>query len=219
VHGVAVHVLGVEVTLSGWRPGGDHPFARLPAAVAELSELGTDELVARYHTVTAARLAEIATMTDEEFDAPSVTPVGPGTYGRFMAIREFDVWVHERDVRVPLGLAGDDAGPAAELALDEVQMSMGYIAGKKIGMPDGTGLAVELTGPVQRRLLVKVDGRAKVVDQLDDPTVTLTTDSLTFMLLACGRIDPEVPIADGRVRWTGDDELGGRAARNLAFTM
>ena len=39
------------------------------------------------------------------------------------------------------------------------------------------------------------------------------------MLLACGRIDPELAIADGRVTWTGDAELGGRAARNLAFTM
>jgi len=30
---------------------------------------------------------------------------------------------------------------------------------------------------------------------------------------------PEAAIADGRVRWAGDAELGGRAARNLAFTM
>jgi len=57
------------------------------------------------------------------------------------------------------------------------------------------------------------------VEQLESPAVTLTTDSLTFMLLACGRIDPEEPIADGRIRWTGDGTLGERAARNLAFTM
>ena len=39
------------------------------------------------------------------------------------------------------------------------------------------------------------------------------------MQLACGRIDPEQAIAAGRITWTGDNEWGGRAARNLAFTM
>jgi hypothetical protein len=39
------------------------------------------------------------------------------------------------------------------------------------------------------------------------------------MLLACGRIDPEVPIADRRVTWTGDGDIAGRAARNLRFTI
>jgi hypothetical protein len=39
------------------------------------------------------------------------------------------------------------------------------------------------------------------------------------MLLACGRIDPEAAIASGKIRWTGDDEIGGRAARNLRFTI
>jgi predicted lipid carrier protein YhbT len=64
-----------------------------------------------------------------------------------------------------------------------------------------------------------VVGRATVVDELPDPTVTVTTDSLTFMLLACGRIDPEKAISDGRITWSGDENLGTLAARNLRFTM
>ena len=152
-------------------------------------------------------------MSDDDFDSPSVTPVGPGTYGRFMAIRAFDVWVHERDIRVPLWLSGDDGGAAAELALDEVHGSLGFIVGKKIGLAEGKGIAIELTGPVQRTLLAKVDGRAARVDELPNPDITLTTDSLTFMLLACGRIDPEGPIADGRITWSGDADLGAWIAR------
>jgi hypothetical protein len=136
-----------------------------------------------------------------------------------MAIREFDIWVHERDIRVPLGIPGDDGGPPAEMALDEVHGSIGYIVGKKIGLPDGTGIAIELTGPVHRRILARVDGRATRVDALESPDVTLSMDSLTFMLLACGRIDPQGPIDDGRVTWSGDPELAARAAHNLAFTM
>jgi putative sterol carrier protein len=105
------------------------------------------------------------------------------------------------------------------MSLTEVQLSLGYIVGKKIGLEDGKGIAFDITGPVKRRMLVKVDGRAAVTDDLPNPDATLSTDSLTFMLLACGRIDPEEPIADGRVTWTGDDEIAGRAARSLRFTM
>jgi hypothetical protein len=136
-----------------------------------------------------------------------------------MAIREFDIWVHERDVRLPLGLDGDDGGPAAEMALDEVRSALGYIVGKKVGLPDGKSIVFDLTGPVARRLAVRVDGGATLVDDVAEPDVTVTTDSLTFMLLACGRVDPEVPIASGKVQWTGDEEWGAKAARSLRFTM
>ena len=46
----------------------------------------------------------------------------------------------------------------------------------------------------------------------EDADVTLRADSTTFALLACGRIDPQDPIDDGRVTWSGDDEWGDRAA-------
>ncbi|MEI7592226.1 MAG: maleylpyruvate isomerase family mycothiol-dependent enzyme [Actinomycetes bacterium] len=217
--GVVLHITTVESALLGWRPGDDNPFGRIPAITETLNDLDQAELVASYRSVTAQRIDELNTMTDDEFDAPSVTPVGPGTYGRFMAIREFDLWVHERDIRVPLGLPGDDGGPAAEMALDEVHGSLGYIVGKKIGLEDGKGIAIELNGPVHRRLMAKVDGRAARVDELPAPDVTISMDSLTFMLLACGRIDPENAIADGLVAVSGDTDLGDHAARNLAFTM
>lgn len=214
-----VHACTIEQALVGWRPGGPSPFEAMPAIGAELSALSSAELLDRFRSVVSQRVAELESMTQEEFDAPSFTPVGPATYARFMAIRVFDNWVHERDIRVPVGIAGNDGGPAAEMSLDEVHNSLGYIAGKKIGLPDGMGMAFEVSGPVTRRMLVKVDGRAGVVKELERPDVTVTTDLLTFMLLACGRIDPEGPIADGRITWTGDAELGERAARNLRFTM
>lgn len=216
---VVVHVTAIEIALLGWRPGDDNPFVRMATIQPELLTLSPTDLTHRYHEVTTARVAELVAMTNDEFAQPSLTPVGPGTYGRFMAIRCFDVWVHERDIRVPLGLDGDDSGPAAELALDEVHASLGYIVGKKIGLADGLGIAIELNGPLHRRLLAKVDGRAARVDELCAPDVTLTTDSLTFMLLACGRIDPSGPLSDGRISIAGDKELGDHAARNLSFTM
>ena len=218
-HSVLAHATSIEQVLVGWEPGGEAPFARIGPIHRQLADLGSDELRAQFRGVVDQRRAELAEMTDDDFAIPGPTPVGPATYGRFMNIRVFDNWVHERDIRVPLGIPGDDGGPAAEMALDEVHRSLGYIVGKKIGLEDGKSIAFELTGPVSRRMLVRVDGRAAVVEELTNPDTTVTTDSLTFMLLACGRIDPEEPIADGRVKWIGDDDIGARAARNLRFTM
>lgn len=96
---------------------------------------------------------------------------------------------------------------------------MGYIVGKKVGLPAGKSITFDLTGPIRRQLHVAVDGRAKAVDHLDNPDVTVVTDSTTFIQLACGRIDPQAQIDSGAITWMGDGELGDRAARNLRFTM
>ncbi|MCJ7672470.1 MAG: maleylpyruvate isomerase family mycothiol-dependent enzyme [Acidimicrobiia bacterium] len=222
VQGVVAHVAAVEEVLSGWWPAGPTdppPFASIPPIFTELSTAAPATLLDRLQSVFDHRRSELAALDEAGFATPCGPPVGPGTYGRFMEIRVFDCWVHERDIRVPLGLPGDDRSPAAEMALDEVRGSLGYIVGKRMGFPDGASVAFELTGPVERRLFVNVVGRATVVDELPDPTVTVTTDSLTFMLLACGRIDPEEAISDGRITWSGDEALGALAARNLRFTM
>ena len=55
-----------------------------------------------------------------------------------------------------------------------------------------------------RTMHVAVDGRAGLVDSLDDPTFTLTADTETFVMLACGRVDPQARIDAGRISWTGD---------------
>lgn len=219
VQGVMAHATSIEEVLSGWPPGGEAPFAGIGPAHRELAALAPDELLARYRAVVTRRRAELAALTDDDFATVGPTPVGAAPYGRFMEIRVFDNWVHERDIRVPLGIPGDDRGPTAEKSLDEVHNSLGYIVGKKIGLEDGKSIAFEITGPVSRRMTVKVDGRAAVVPDLADPDATVTADFLTFMLLACGRIDPEEAIAGGRISWTGEDEVGGHAARNLRFTI
>ncbi|HCB34349.1 MAG TPA: hypothetical protein DEP66_04715 [Acidimicrobiaceae bacterium] len=222
VKGVAAHLLVAERTLSGWVPDSADaplPFAGLGADFAAALEMPADELAAELASVLDDRRAQLADADDELFDAPSPTPVGKLTYGRFMAIREFDFWMHERDCRMPLGLPADNGGPAAEMALDEVHRSIGYIAGKQVGLPQGASMHFEITGACTRDIFVAVDGRAAEVESLADPTATLHCDSMAFMNLACGRVDPEEPIAAGLVSWSGDEELGAHAARHLRFTM
>ncbi len=211
------HVVGVEAVLAGWLPESVEalpPFERAAEFVADPTPYPQ-----KMHTVFEQRRRDLAALSQEDFDRPSWMPVGPGTLGRFLAIRVFDIWVHERDVTTALGRSTDDGGVAAELSLDQVDNSIGYIVGKKVGLPDGTSITFDLTGPISRSLHVRVDGKAKAVDHLDAPDVVVTTDSTTFIQLASGRIDPQAQIDAGRIRWTGNGELGDRAARNLRFTM
>lgn len=221
VRDVVNHLASIEAVMAGWLPDDDHtppPFAKAADFLREADTTGADYLEA-VHAVFDRRRRDLAALSDADLARPSWTPVGPGSYGRFLEIRVFDFWVHERDITTPLDRKTNDTGIAAEIALAEVAGSLGYIVGKKIGLPDGKSITVNLTGPITRQLHIAVDGRAKKVDHLDNPDVTLSTDSTTFIQLACGRIDPQAQIDSGAISWTGDDELGDRAARNLRFTM
>ena len=221
VRSVVDHVTSIEAVMTGWLPDDDRtppPFERA-AEFLQGNDGDSASYVEKVRAVYDRRRRDLAALSDADLQRPSWTPTGPGTYGRFLAIRVFDFWVHERDITTPLGRVTDDTGAAAEIALAEVENSIGYIVGKKVDLPDGTSIAFHLTGPIVREINVAVDGRAARVDHLDNPDVTLTTNSTTFIQLACGRIDPQVQIDSGAVTWKGDDELGERAARNLRFTM
>lgn len=222
VRGVVSHLASIEEMLVGWRPASADdrpPFDRVAAFAEQTAGLDDAAFAGRVAQTFGRRRADLAALSEDDLARPSWTPVGPATYGSFMAIRVFDFWVHERDITTPLGLPTDDGDARAELALNEVERSLGYIVGKKVGLPDGSSIAFRLTGPLRRDLYVAVDGRAKAVSHLDSPDVELSTDSVTFVQLACGRIDPQEQIDAGRVQWTGSDELGHRAASNLRYTM
>lgn len=225
VRGVIAHVIGVESVLDGWAPSTENPppFGKMVAFQAEAAGLDPAELAARVADVTASRLRHLRSLDPSVVDAPSLTPVGVRTYGAFLQIRIFDMWVHARDIAIPMGEQLDNAGPAAEIALSEVAGSIGYIVGKKIGLPDGMSIVFHVDGGVQggakRDLAVQVDGRARVVEAVDSPDVEVTADLETFMMLAAGRVDPQGKIDAGKITWTGDGQWGDTAARKLAFTM
>ena len=223
VREVIAHTVGVEDTLTGWEASTENPppFEKMVALTEAAPAMSAAGFTTRVDAILSARRAGLAAMTDADMDIGSFTPVGIQTYGRFLAIRVFDLWVHLRDAAIPLGRPTDDDGPAAEMALDEVARSIGYIVGKKIGLPDKMTMRIDITGGVSRRIGVAVHGRAKAVDpdSLRTPDVVLTADSTTFIMLACGRIDPQAKIDEGAIGWSGDAFWGEHAARNLAFTM
>ncbi len=228
VHAHMSHIIGTESMLAG-QPGPDaiddtpahvrNDIGRANEAwIASLKALAPAELLARLEEVTRERLRQLRAMTGDDFAAPSWTPVGQATYGRFMQIRVFDCWVHEQDIRHAVGRPGHQSGPAAEQAIDEIERALGYVVGKLAGAPSGSRIRFELTGPVSRQINVAVNGRAAVVDALDGaPDAGLESDSTTFAALACGRI-PGEPVPPGVVL-EGDQTLARRLVGHLAFTI
>lgn len=222
VRDVVTHLAAMEAVMAGWLPedtATPPPFELAGDFLNKTAALGSAAFLERVRAVYARRRRDLAALSSEDLERPSWMPTGPGSYGRFLAIRVFDFWVHERDITTPLHRVSEDTGVAAEIALAEVEGSLGYIIGKKVGLPDGTSIALHLNGPLRRLLNVVVDGKAKRVDALENPDVEVSTDSTTFIQLACGRIDPQAPIDSGAITWKGDAELGARTARNLRFTM
>jgi uncharacterized protein (TIGR03083 family) len=221
------HIVGTESMLAG-EPTPPGRTAEIPAHVhndigraneqwvIELRRCDPTELQEKFQRITAQRLEALGALTAAQWDEPSWTPVGQADYRRFMQIRVFDSWVHEQDMRTAVGQPGHQDGPAAEQAIDEIERALGYLIGKRAGAPDASSVTINLTGPVTRSVHVAVDGRATVVATLPDTAnVTLRLDSKTFAALACGRVDP----AEVAIAIDGDQELGQRIVKNLAFTI
>ena len=220
VRGVITHTLGVEIVLTGWAPSTEvpPPFEKMGEWEAEASSLSRADFAIRVQEITASRLAHLESLDESVLAEASFTPTGLGTYEGFLQVRVFDMWVHARDIAIPLGEATDDTGAAAVMALSEVDGAVGYIVGKKIGLPEGKSIVFDVTGAAGRSIAVSVDGRATRVDSVDDPDVTVTADVGTFVMLAAGRIDPQSQVDAGAISWTGDDEWGCTASLNLAYT-
>jgi uncharacterized protein (TIGR03083 family) len=229
VHDVVVHVIGTESMLLGIpTPDADIDVATLDHVrnpigvmnecwVRRLSGETAADVLARFRDVTGTRRKLLSAMTDDEWNAPTATPAGPDSYGRFMRVRVFDCWMHEHDIREALSLPSSDQDldtPAARLALDEMTASMGFVVGKLGKAPAGSRVALELTGPLARTIRVAVDGRAAVVDGFGgaDPTTTIRLDGLQFTRVCGGRTG-----ATARVEFDGDAEVGQRIVDNMAY--
>jgi len=224
------HVIGTEAMLAG-RPQPDVEVPDLPhlrndigrfneACIIERRDRPGADVLAEFDEITAERVAALRRMDADGFDDEAWTPAGHATYGRFMQIRVFDSWMHELDLRDALGVPGFVGGAAESVVLAEMAEALGYAVGKRAGAPDGSSVALVVTGDRRHRLDVVVDGRATVSSTpVLSPTATVTTDLVTFAALVGGRIDPGGPVADGGVQLAGDPDLAHAVATHLAFVI
>lgn len=231
VHDVVAHMIGTESSLQGISPpDADVDLSTLDhvrndvgvANEAWVRHLSSDPgvvLLQRFCSITGERRERLTAMPADEWNAPTPTPVGVESFGRFMRVRLFDCWMHEQDIRDGVGSPSPDtdlSGPAARQALDEIAATMGYVVGKLGKAPEGSRLAIELTGPLARTIRVAVDGRAQVVDDFGGqiPTSTIRLDGLLLARLAGGRTDDSAGVELG-----GDTEVGARIVERLNFVI
>ncbi|MBF6298695.1 maleylpyruvate isomerase family mycothiol-dependent enzyme [Nocardia amamiensis] len=235
VFDIVAHVIGTESWLLGDRPPAHDPtrvktdvrtlpYVRNETAV--LNEIWVDRLrplsgarlLEFYRDVIDRRRSALAAIGDAEWAKETVSPIGQISYGRFMRVRLFDCWTHELDIADALGMPVEEGGPRGELAFAEFVLGIPRVVAKKGEAPDGARIAFTLTGPLARTLRIQVAGRAKYVDEFDQPaTVEIRMDSRLFVRLGCGRTKAEEHLDEITIE--GDAELGHRIVRHLAFTL
>ncbi len=236
VHDVVAHVVGFEAMLDGSPTPGQvldetHVHNEIGAInqawIESLRDVEPAALLDDLRALADRRRQELAARPPEDFEALTWSPVGEVPLARFLQIRTFDVWFHEQDVREATSRPGGLDGPVAERALTELTSALGYVVGKRGEVPDGDSVRFVLAsdpsssdGRPEIVIDVAVRGRARVVDDLEgDPTAVVETDLATFTRLAGGRRDPQELLDSGRVRISGDAELGDRVVRNLAYVI
>ena len=234
VRAVVSHIIGTESFLQGAAPPQpdidvkalEHVHNDIRALnecwVRALSADPGPSVLERYRAVTGKRREVLPAMSDDEWNAPTPTPAGMDSYGRFMRIRVFDCWMHEQDIRMALEHPSTDdelTGPASQLSLDEIAATMGFVVGKLAQAPEGSRVQFDLTGPLTRSIRVNVDGRAQVVDDFggQEPTATIRLDGLQFSRLAGGR--PMCPVRSQDVELDGDKDLAAHIVERLNFVI
>jgi uncharacterized protein (TIGR03083 family) len=223
------HITDLESVLIG-RPRVEHT---LPEGLAYIRnqpgtymEIGVDarrtmllpDLLAEYREVTAARLALLAGLEDTQLDEMGRGFFGESKRRSLLAIRVFDLWAHEQDIRRALGQSGGLDGVAAAHSRERMLMGAGYELQERIAPAAGTVIVFDVTGPGGAIRSITFDGEkgrsgATIPAEV---AATLRSDLPTLTVLACGRADD--PGARSRVFVEGDQKLAELVLEDLAVT-
>lgn len=218
------HVIGIEKMLLGDdAPSEDAPdYEFVKNDVGRVNERDIElrrsrppeQVMAEFVEVKNRRVEALQAMSEQELQAPSFTPTGPGTYSDFMRIRAMDIWVHEQDVRRALLIPGNLDSSVAQAGVTQLLKGLPMVFKKRAGACEGQSLVMRVGGqtdPVVARVCV-VDGRAVLVDSLEGaPTSDIELSTEAYVGLATGRLLP----ADVEVLYGGDAELGAKVISSL----
>ena len=226
VHAVVAHTAHLEALLGG-RPHqdveiGDAPHAH--GAMGTFTEQGVvmrrddspDDLITEIREATTARHTALISdpPTDPETPAPGLFGAIGWTTGLLLRNRPLDVWMHEQDVRRALGMTGGfDSAPAIHSATYLLE-SFPYVVGKRAKAPAGTTARISVAGHEPLTVAVGDDGRARLAEPDEEPTVGLAMDRETFLARSGGRREA----APGAVETTGDAILAGRIIDSMGVT-
>jgi uncharacterized protein (TIGR03083 family) len=215
---VVAHVTWIERALMGRQdPAHEPDWGTLPHAkdgFGRITEVPVDLRRSRTREEVLTEFDE--TMADREVALRELRASDPGLVmsplgtmmplDEMIAMRVFDTWVHEQDIRVAVGDPGHLDTPPAHMAAGRMRRALGFVWAKKVDAPIGSTLQVAVTGPGVQfadTVMRTPDGKGRPCEAVPDPTVALTMSFPGFVALACGRGPAEVAIA-------GDQELGER---------
>src|SRR6185437_949313 len=135
--------------------------------IAGYRSMRGSEVLDAFEAVTRRRLAAMKALTEDDWNKEGFTPEGPGPYRTFMAIRVFDCWFHDQDIREAIDAPGYLDGPVADMSLARIPpKGLPYVVGKKAGAPPDTTVVFDVAGapPMVSTVQVPPEGRAIVLD-------------------------------------------------------
>ncbi len=223
------HITDLESILIG-RPRVEHaPPEGLPYIrnqPGSFMEIGVDarrdvplrDLLAEYRAVTAERLIRLAALTDSQLDEMGRGFFGESKVRSLLAIRVFDLWAHEQDIRRALGEPGGFESVAAAHSRERMLMGAAYELQERMTPSAGTVIVFDVTGPGGAVRAITFDGeRGRSGATIPDSrAATLRLDLPTLTVLSCGRADD--PGARARVVVEGDQNLARLVLEDLAVT-
>ena len=135
-----------------------------------------------------------------------------------LAIRVFDLWAHEQDIRRALHEPGGLDGLPAAHSRERMLMGVGNRAQERLGPPAGTVIVFDVIGPAGALRSITFDGEQgrSAATVPAGPASTLRLDLSTLTVLACGRSDD--PGARSRVIVEGDQNLARSVLEDMAVT-
>jgi uncharacterized protein (TIGR03083 family) len=227
VHDIAAHTAHLEAVLAG---APEETIELEPPAHAKgLMGLYTEQgVVARRGRAPEELIREIRDSATVRRNALVADPPTDGSarpdrifggvpwdWSRLLRNRPLDVWMHEQDVRRAVGLPGGMSSPAAVHTVDYLAESLPLVVAKRAGAPAGTTVELLVSGSRPVVAVVGDDGRGRLLPEgAESPTVRISTDRETYIVLAGGRRPP----APSAVALEGDAELGSRILAVMAIT-
>lgn len=218
------HVVGLESVLLGDDEpdidlAGDLPHVRdqmgryLETHVEARRDSLVSDLVDELDEVFARRRKMLGAQDDIAVEVAA--PLG-GSWPlkTFLAIRTFDIWAHQQDIRRAVDRPGrlDDA--AAEVSLTRMLRGFAHYLPSRLGNPPAT-LAFEVTGAQTGALHLDLQSGEQIPDG-QHWSVSVVMDFADLIPLACGRDDAADPAKVAEVQ--GDAGLAGRVLTELTVT-
>ena len=182
------------------------PVASPAQLVADSTSVSTEDLLERFVASTESLAAALQALGDEDWLALAEAPPGHISVSAVVHHALWDSWVHERDVLVPLGIAG-------VVDADEVAACLRYVAalGPALAINNGATevgtMLVSVTSP-QLEFSVAVDHCVAVSNGAAGEGLRITGDAVEVLEALSMRrpLDQQIP-ADSRWMFYGLAEV------------